>query len=71
MVDRDAIGVIAASCGLCSALFAGALVTYVPGHADLRRAGLVMEPGAKVKMRGVQVGRVSGVAWARAPSRFV
>lgn len=34
------------------------------------RAGLVMESGAKVKMRGVQVGRVAGVEGGQEPIRL-
>ena len=41
-------------------MFAGTLTTYVPVTLTSDRAGLVMEPGAKVKLRGVQVGRVAG-----------
>jgi phospholipid/cholesterol/gamma-HCH transport system substrate-binding protein len=53
------IGVIAAFMWLCSALFAGALTTTIPVTLAADRSGLVMEPGAKVKLRGVQVGRVA------------
>jgi phospholipid/cholesterol/gamma-HCH transport system substrate-binding protein len=44
-----------------SARFTGKLSTYVPVTLTSERAGLVMESGAKVKMRGVQVGRVAGI----------
>lgn len=46
---------------ICSAAFAGTLTTYVPVTLTSDRAGLVMESGAKVKLRGVQVGRVVGI----------
>ncbi|KLO31375.1 MCE-family protein MCE3A [Mycolicibacter heraklionensis] len=46
---------------LCSASFAGTLKSSVPVTLTSQRAGLVMESGAKVKMRGVPVGRVAGV----------
>ncbi|WP_235629879.1 MCE family protein [Mycolicibacterium novocastrense] len=46
---------------LCSALFAGAFTRYVPVTLVSDRTGLVMESGAKVKLRGVEVGRVAGV----------
>ena len=51
------IGIIA----LTSALFSGAFKSYVPVTVVSDRAGLVMDTGSKVKMRGVQVGRVSQI----------
>lgn len=53
--------VVAAFIWLCSALFAGTLNSYVPVTLTSQRSGLVMESGAKVKLRGVPVGRVAGV----------
>ncbi|WP_431235967.1 MCE family protein (plasmid) [Mycolicibacterium psychrotolerans] len=44
---------------LCWAAFAGRLDSYVLVTVTSDRAGLVMDPGAKVKMRGVPVGRVA------------
>jgi phospholipid/cholesterol/gamma-HCH transport system substrate-binding protein len=41
--------------------FTGSLNAYVPVTLTADRSGLVMEPGAKVKLRGVQVGVVGGV----------
>jgi phospholipid/cholesterol/gamma-HCH transport system substrate-binding protein len=55
------IAVIVAFVWVCSAMFAGTLNTYVPVTLTSDRAGLVMESGAKVKLRGVQVGRVAGI----------
>ncbi|ORW41769.1 MCE-family protein MCE3A [Mycobacterium paraense] len=55
------IAVVVAFIWLCSAMFAGTLNTYIPVTLMSDRAGLVMESGAKVKMRGVQVGRVAGI----------
>lgn len=46
---------------VCSALFAGAFVPAVPVTLTADRAGLVMESGAKVKLRGVEVGHVVGI----------
>jgi phospholipid/cholesterol/gamma-HCH transport system substrate-binding protein len=46
---------------LCLAIFAGTFTPYVPVTLTSDRAGLVMEPGAAVKMRGVPVGRVARV----------
>ena len=42
-------------------LFLGTFRSYVPVTLTSDRSGLVMETGAKVKMRGVQVGRVSEI----------
>lgn len=42
--------------------FAGIFRSSVPVTLTADRAGLVMEPGAKVQMRGVQVGTVGGVS---------
>jgi phospholipid/cholesterol/gamma-HCH transport system substrate-binding protein len=44
-----------------SVMFAGTFRSYVPVTLKSDRAGLVMEPGADVKMRGVQVGRVGDI----------
>src|SRR3979411_3226925 len=55
-------GVVVVFMWLCSALFAGTLSSYVPVTLTSDRAGLVMESGAKVKLRGVEVGTVAGVA---------
>jgi phospholipid/cholesterol/gamma-HCH transport system substrate-binding protein len=46
---------------MTAALFTGKLHSYVPVTVTAERSGLVMEPGAKVRMRGVQVGLVAGV----------
>nr|WP_236147347.1 MCE family protein [Mycolicibacterium sp. CH28] len=46
---------------LCSAIFAGTFTSYVPVLVSSQRSGLMMESGAKVKVRGVQVGRVGAV----------
>lgn len=52
---------------VCSAIFAGTFNTYVPVTLTSDRTGLVMEPGAKVKMRDVEVGRVGGIIGGRQP----
>lgn len=44
-----------------SVMFAGTFRSYETVTLKSDRAGLVMEPGAKVKMRGVQVGRVGDI----------
>lgn len=64
------IAVIAAFIWLCSALFAGTLSSYVPVTLASDRAGLVMESGAKVKLRGVPVGRVAGAEPGQNPVRL-
>ena len=43
------------------ALFMGTFRSFVPVTLTSDRAGLVMEEGAKVKMRGVEVGRVGAI----------
>lgn len=45
----------------CSLLFAGTFTSRVPVTMTSDRAGLVMETGAKVKLRGVQVGKVGAI----------
>jgi phospholipid/cholesterol/gamma-HCH transport system substrate-binding protein len=52
---------------LSYALFAGTLRSEVPVTLTSDRAGLVMETNAKVKLRGVQVGRVSAINGGREP----
>jgi phospholipid/cholesterol/gamma-HCH transport system substrate-binding protein len=49
------------------AFFNGSFKTYVPVTLTSDRAGLVMEVGAKVKLRGVQVGHVGAIAGGRDP----
>ena len=53
-----------------SALFAGTFKSYVPVTLTSDRAGLVMESNAKVKLRGVQVGRVARVEGGNGPVRL-
>jgi phospholipid/cholesterol/gamma-HCH transport system substrate-binding protein len=52
---------------LSMASFSGTLKRVVPVILTSDRAGLVMESGAKVKMRGVLVGRVAGIQGGRQP----
>lgn len=54
----------AATVVLTAALFSGAWKSSVPVTLTSDRAGLVMDLGAKVMMRGVQVGRVGQVSSA-------
>ncbi len=46
---------------IAAGMFTGMFNSYVPVTVTSARAGLVMDSGAKVKMRGVQVGRVAGI----------
>lgn len=46
---------------VCSAMYAGSFTAYDRVTLTADRAGLVMEAGARVKMRGVEVGRVASV----------
>src|ERR1700754_1138069 len=52
---------------LTYALFTGTLKKVVPVTLTSDRAGLVMETNAKVKLRGVQVGRVSEITGGKEP----
>jgi phospholipid/cholesterol/gamma-HCH transport system substrate-binding protein len=58
---------IAAIAAVCSMLFAGTFRSFVQVTLTSNRSGLVMESGAKVKMRGVEVGRVSAVSSGAQP----
>jgi phospholipid/cholesterol/gamma-HCH transport system substrate-binding protein len=58
--------VIAAIVLVSSMLFAGSFNSYVPVTLTSDRSGLVMESGAKVKMRGVEVGRVATIKGGQA-----
>lgn len=57
--------VIAALTTLTALLFTGTLRKTVPLTLISDRVGLVMEDGAKVKLRGVQIGEVSSVGMQR------
>jgi phospholipid/cholesterol/gamma-HCH transport system substrate-binding protein len=55
------LAVIALLIGGTGVLFTGGLRSYARVTLTSERSGLVMEPGAKVKLRGVQVGRVAAI----------
>jgi len=57
-----AIVAIVAIVALAIGLFRGSFTETVPVTVVSERAGLVMNPDAKVKMRGVEVGRVASIA---------
>jgi phospholipid/cholesterol/gamma-HCH transport system substrate-binding protein len=52
---------------ICSAFFVGTFRSYDVVTLTADRAGLVMESGARVKMRGVDVGRVGSVSAGAGP----
>ncbi|MEB3071670.1 MCE family protein [[Mycobacterium] vasticus] len=55
------IGVIVST----AALFSGTFIPHVGIVVASDRSGLVMEPGSKVKLRGLQVGRVARITGGR------
>ena len=55
------LAAIAAFLFVTAVVFAGTFRSYVPVTLTSDRSGLVMETNAKVKMRGVQVGRVGQI----------
>ena len=65
VVDAFLLVLLIAAIWLTYALFTGTLKSFVPVTLTSDRSGLVMESNAKVKMRGVQVGRVSSITGGR------
>jgi virulence factor Mce-like protein len=61
LVGLLAVLVIVGLVGLAVGLFRGSFTETVPVTVLSDRAGLVMNPDAKVKMRGVEVGRVKSI----------
>src|ERR1700744_2619325 len=55
------VAVIAAIVAVAVGLFQGSFTESVPVTVLSPRAGLVMNPDAKVEMRGVQVGKVASI----------
>src|ERR1700737_242051 len=55
------VAIIAAIVAVAVGLFQGSFTESVPVTVLSPRAGLVMNPDAKVKMRGVQVGKVDSI----------
>ncbi|UYP19504.1 MCE family protein [Rhodococcus sp. Z13] len=55
------VGGLAAVVAVALTMFAGGFTSTVPVTVTSARSGLVMDPDAKVKMRGVEVGRVAAV----------
>ncbi len=58
---------VAAVTVVCSAMYAGSFTSYDRVTLTSDRSGLVMEPGARVKMRGVEVGRVASMKSTSGP----
>ena len=52
------------------AMFEGTFRSAVPVTLTSERAGLVMETGAKVTLRGVEVGRVAAIEGGQAPVKL-
>jgi virulence factor Mce-like protein len=61
LVGLASVVVIVAIVAVALNLFRGGFTTSVPVTVVSPRAGLVMNPDAKVKMRGVQVGKVASI----------
>jgi phospholipid/cholesterol/gamma-HCH transport system substrate-binding protein len=59
---------VAAVVVVCSAMYAGSFKSYDRVTLTSDRSGLVMEPGAAVKVRGVEVGRVASVTRTAGPA---
>jgi phospholipid/cholesterol/gamma-HCH transport system substrate-binding protein len=55
---------------ICSGFFAGTFASYIAVTLASDRSGLMMESGARVTMRGVQVGRVGGIAGGSQPVKL-
>lgn len=51
-------------------VYNGTFRAYVPVSLTSDRSGLVMETGAKVKLRGVEVGRVKNISGGDGPARL-
>lgn len=54
------LGVVAVV-AICMVMFAGGFENTVKVTVDAPRSGLVLDPDAKVKLRGVEIGKVSGI----------
>jgi phospholipid/cholesterol/gamma-HCH transport system substrate-binding protein len=55
------VALVVGSVFLTAGFFSGSFSSFVPVTLTSDRSGLVMDPGAKVKLRGVEVGRVATV----------
>jgi phospholipid/cholesterol/gamma-HCH transport system substrate-binding protein len=55
------VALIVGSILMTAGFFSGSFSSFVPVTLTSDRSGLVMEPGGKVKLRGVEVGRVATI----------
>lgn len=55
---------------LTMAMFNGSLKSYTPVTLTSDRSGLVMESGAKVKLRGIQIGQVANIQGGYGPAKL-
>ncbi|QLL09892.1 MCE family protein [Mycobacterium vicinigordonae] len=60
-------GIVTTIALVCSALFEETFKSFVPVKLVSDRGGLVMESGARVKFRGVEVGRVANISGGTQP----
>lgn len=65
------LALIAAFIFVTSGIFAGSFTSSVPVTLVSERSGIIMETNAKVKMRGVEVGRVSQIGTSSGGARLV
>ncbi|MFB7877642.1 MCE family protein [Nocardia sp. NPDC056064] len=56
------VGLLVAGASLAIALFQGAFTNTATVLIDAPRSGLVLDPDAKVKVRGVEIGRVADIS---------
>ncbi|MGW4636203.1 MCE family protein [Nocardia sp. NPDC004415] len=56
------VGLLVAGAALAIALFQGAFTNTATVLIDAPRSGLVLDPDAKVKVRGVEIGRVADIS---------
>jgi phospholipid/cholesterol/gamma-HCH transport system substrate-binding protein len=61
------VALVIGSIFMTAGFFSGSFGSYVPATLTSDRSGLVMEPGAKVKLRGVEVGRVATIEGGNKP----
>ena len=61
LIGLITVGIICLIFAVAVGLFQGSFTESVPVTVISQRAGLVMNPDAKVKMRGVQVGKVASI----------